>query len=122
MKDENQKEKEAKKRAEAAAEAERSGLEANEEEYRSLRDRVDKIEATVTAVLTSMDAVLEKMSHAEAVSAALNEQSAGAALAPDMRLRSRSDVRALAGMESETSAGPKSGVSFHFLVSSTRTV
>ena len=120
MKDENQKEKEAKKRAEAAAE--RSGLEANEEEYRSLRDRVDKIEATVTAVLTSMDAVLEKMSHAEAVSAALNEQSAGAALAPDGRPRSRSDVRALAGMESETSAGPKSGVSFHFLVSSTRTV
>ena len=42
MKEENQKEKDAKKRAEAAAAAERSGLDADEEEYRSLRDRVDK--------------------------------------------------------------------------------
>ena len=34
--EENQKEKDAKKRAEAAAAGERSGLDANEEEYRSL--------------------------------------------------------------------------------------
>lgn len=123
----DKKEKEKEEESSKPAEPEHSGLEANEEEYKSLKDRVDKIETTVTAVLTSMDAVLEKMSHAEAIVAAAAEHArrptdnvysvAGApGVGPDGRPRSRSDVRpgagALGGMDSETGPAPppKSGV------------